>query len=341
MVVANVPTADELRTISLRLYFKAWSDVASIVTEWSEYGAGVPPEAEDEDGAWQKYIEAAQSDLQSIYTLIQQSQEIGLKALICEVSPYLLLKKTDVRPVDANLGVWDFTDFQTADAGELIRLINTFCSRAISKRFEERYNEIRKNRNKIAHLGIYRELLEPDGLIDILLEQYQEVYPGRRWMEDRLHFAALHRWSDLEDGDFNERTTLFHELWHLLEGSSDGQFKWLMGHERDEQRFICHSCVADAKLGGRQPYGYDVPTAYRVGDKLAVKCVVCDAVYAMLNAKCPNDECDSELLSAEASNDAACMKCGMTQKRWDNRWRAGEESYVDYSLRISRQQSRK
>jgi hypothetical protein len=43
-----------------------------------------------------------------------------LKARICEVSPYLLLKRTDIKPTKANTNTWDFTDFPTIDATELI-----------------------------------------------------------------------------------------------------------------------------------------------------------------------------------------------------------------------------
>jgi hypothetical protein len=112
-VIDNVPTADELRTVSLRLYFKAWAEITNIVTEWMEYSSFPTPEwlpdkghfyvigeaagGHDAFAEWHSYIEAAQNDLQGIYTLIQQSQEIGLKARICEVSPFLLLKRADLK----------------------------------------------------------------------------------------------------------------------------------------------------------------------------------------------------------------------------------------------------
>jgi len=291
-VIENIPTADELLTVSLRLYFKAWSEITTIVTEWERYsGLSTPdwsPErgffyldgengsGDDTTSEWRDYIEAAQSDLQGIYTLIQQSQEIGLKARICEISPYLLLKRTDVKATDPNTYTWDFTDFPTIDASELIRVHNTFCSTLLSKDFQTMFDEIRRNRNKISHLGIYRRAIDPQVIIDILQTHYKELYPERRWMEDRLHFATLHRWADYADSDYNERSDLFHELWLLLPGLSDAQYSWLMGHDREELRFICFSCSSHARLGGHQPYETDVPTAFRIGETLNVRCVICD-----------------------------------------------------------------
>jgi hypothetical protein len=77
-----------------------------------------------------------------------------LNARICEVSPYLLLKRTDIKPTKADTNTWDFTDFPTIDATELIRIHNTFCSTSLSKEFQIQYEEIRRNRNKISHLDL-------------------------------------------------------------------------------------------------------------------------------------------------------------------------------------------
>ena len=326
-MIHNIPTADELRTVSLRLYFKAWSEITDILVEWDEYSELLtppfsadrghfyldPPDApgSEETIEWQQYIEAAQSDLQGIYTLIQQSQEIGLKSRICEVSPYLLLKRTDIRPADSSSNTWDFTDFPTLDASELVRVHNMFCSLVLSQQFQLQYDEMRRSRNKISHLGIYRRSIDPHVIIGILQTHYQELYPGRNWMHDRLHFATLHRWADYADHHFNERTGLFNELSHLLPGLSDSQFAWLMKHDRKETRYICHSCVADANF----EYGSEVPTAYRIDDA-SVHCVICDSVYPMRAGRCARDDCASELLSADPDSDGQCMHCGWSQDDW-------------------------
>jgi hypothetical protein len=315
-VIKNIPTADDLLLVSLRLYFKAWSDTTGIITEWAEYGEWAS-EAQDENEAldaragWGKYIAAAQSDLQGIFTLIQQSQEIGLKARICAVSPFLLLKRTDIKPSDGENGVWDFTDFPTLDAAELVRVHNIFCATTLSKAFQAKYEEIRRSRNKISHLGMYHQNIEPLAILDILQLQYSELYPGRRWMEDRLHFAALGKWADFSfDSDFNERTRLYNELWRLIPELTDRQFEWLMGHDRNEERFICHECGHDAGLGNTDPYASDVPTAYSIADG-NVRCVICDKEYPMKHAApCPVPECKCEWQSDLEGFEGLCMKCG-------------------------------
>lgn len=55
-----MPSAEDLETISLRLFFNAWSSVTAIVTEFNQI-IGNPQEEESE---WAVYAESAQNDLQ-------------------------------------------------------------------------------------------------------------------------------------------------------------------------------------------------------------------------------------------------------------------------------------
>lgn len=323
-MIINVPTADDLRTISLRLYFKAWAEIVEIVSEWYEYSGllnlpkWLPEEGRyddapevDEDKAWQAYLDAAQSDFQGVYTMVQQSQEIGLKALVCEVSPFLLLKRHEAKAVDAATHTYDFTDFQTVDAADLIRVCNTFCNRIISSEFQLQFEEIRKSRNKIHHLGIHNSPIDPAFIIDALLVQYRELYTGRRWLGDRRHFAAMHRWSaiDVDSGDWSELTQVFRELWHILPILPEAQFMTIMRHGPEEPRYICHACGDEAHLGEREPYPGDIPTACITEDGMQVHCVVWDKAYKIRKEPCP-DDCDSQLVSDEPRFDGCCMLCG-------------------------------
>lgn len=334
-MIINVPTAEELRTISLRLYFKAWVETAEIVIEWYEHsgllelpkwlpdeGRYVDDPKPDMDGAWGAYLQAAQSDLQSIYTLTQQSQEIGIKALICEVSPYLLLKGKEAKAAIPGNSAFDFTDFPTIDAADLIKVHNIFCNRVITPEFQAQVDDIRRSRNKIYHLGIYRREIDPGAMIDVLLSQYRELYPGRRWLADRNHYATLHRWSfaDFDSGEWSPKTEVFNELWHLIPVLPEVQFRTVMQHDLNQERLICHSCAAEANLGEREPYPHDVPTAYRIGDTLQLHCAMCDRIYNMRTEACTHEGCQSELTSAELGSDGRCVICG---------WDRGDVEYDD------------
>jgi hypothetical protein len=92
-MLKNIPTSDGMEQVSLRLYFTAWRYVNDILRDLLHVEAGDDTREKDE------FLARAQPDLQLSYTLIQQSQEIALKAKICAVSPFLLFLGSDVNGV--------------------------------------------------------------------------------------------------------------------------------------------------------------------------------------------------------------------------------------------------
>src|SRR5215469_15385811 len=147
-MLKNVPTPDGMEQAALRLYFTAWDHVSGIISEMSQIDTETLSLQDDgsiihvrDDSDITEFITRAQPDLQLAYTLIQQSQEIALKAKICAMSPFLLLLGSDVRTwpkTDA-----DFAQFRTIDASDLIKVVNTICPQGISSHFANLYQQIR------------------------------------------------------------------------------------------------------------------------------------------------------------------------------------------------------
>lgn len=328
-MIINVPDHKELEEVSLRLLFKAWAQIASIIGEWDNFAdqrtahhfltgfddpevrARTEDELKELEEDRKLYLKAAQNDLQSIYTLIQQSQEIGLKARICEISPYLLLKKKNAPSLDKGTSNFDFLDMPTHDAGELPDIHDTFCEKRLSNSFRETYDKIRKNRNKIYHLGIYKNEINPQLLIETIIDQYIELYTNRVWWKDRLQFAT-NRWSELQPHDeWNELSEIIHEISRLEKHLSDKQFNFLMAHEKSTERFICYDCVSSASLDHWDSHCSDFPSAYQVESKNVVRCVVCDETTEMTPETCIRPECRCGFKSAYPDAMDRCMKCGL------------------------------
>lgn len=319
-MIINVPSADELTSVSLRLYFKAWAEVTSILEDWSRhfdmrrsrsFGGGRPEKFEPDDD-WRAYLENAQNDLQGIYTLVQQSQEIGIKARICEVSPYLLLKGLQAKPVAEGSVDYDFTDFQTIDAAELVRVHNMVCDHRISPVFRELVEDIRRNRNKIHHLGILNRSLDPHAVIDVLQLQYSELYPRRRWMADRIKFGSVHRWSDWMESDFNATTGAMLELHDLEPMLTPNQFKRLTGHGPSKRRYICHYCVREANFQETSVAPSLAPTAFRLKGEMKIRCVLCDETEELIAERCTGDNCRCVFTTVDPNGERRCVGCGYT-----------------------------
>jgi hypothetical protein len=91
-VIINIPTAGSLNDTALRLHFSAWTSMIRMIED-----VDFILDRDDEEHwkeRWPEYLATCQPELQSVCALIQQSNELALKAKICKVSPFLLLLGT-------------------------------------------------------------------------------------------------------------------------------------------------------------------------------------------------------------------------------------------------------
>ncbi|WP_376958029.1 hypothetical protein ABNQ39_13330 [Azospirillum sp. A26] len=298
-MINNIPVAAELEETSLRLYFTAWSSLFEIITEKSwEY-----LDADDHD-AIEDYIRLAQPDLQMVYSLIQQSQELGLKAKLCSVSPFLLLLGQDVRSWAKSNA--DFSSFRTIDASDLMRVADAIFPGVFSENFKQQYENVRGNRNKIQHLGAYKDKIDPMVLVDILANQYAECYPNRKWLPDRLSHQSRTRWSSFYDRRWNERSTVMTELPKVFEALTNHQYKKLFGFSKKTRRYACISCISDA---GEMSERGDIHTATLVEGVNKVYCHLCESEYEVRRMQCKNPECKSDVIGDDTENVDTCLLC--------------------------------
>lgn len=308
-MITNVPSWDDLETISLQLHFSAWAQITKIVREFNQSYAAAELDWHKE---WEEYVKAAQTDLQGIYTLIQQSLEIGIKSRISRISPFLLLKKYEAKPVEPNSHQYDFSDFQTIEASELVRIHNMFCADQLSAAFVSEWEKVRKARNKIAHLGLFNLTLDPNELFDLLFLQYRELYPERRWLPDRVLFASKHRWAGAWD-EWSPEGEVLHELWDVQTDIEQAHYLTVFGYPYGVRRYICPECgsLLEGLTQGNEPYKADVPTAYRIG-AAKIKCAMCLKEHGVEEGKCNGAECDGDLAAVEDEWAGMCLTCGLS-----------------------------
>jgi hypothetical protein len=246
-VIINIPSAESLNEIALRLHFSAWSSLVDIRFDFDRaFEPSSDPFGSEWSDEWEAYLVACQSELQSICTLIQQSNELALRAKICSVSPFLLLVGSD-RKFSSTPKDVDFSEFRTVDAVELPGAVNTLCSDQLSDKFIQSYNEIRSLRNKIAHLGYLSRQFSPEELLHILVAQYIELWNGRKWLNDRVRFAAQTRLAFFHDESHSSvENEVMYELPYDLRIFNNSEFKQLFEHAKQSKRYLCHYCIASA-----------------------------------------------------------------------------------------------
>jgi hypothetical protein len=252
-----------------------------------------------------EYLAGCQSDLQAGCTLMQQSNELALKARISEVSPYLLLFRNDrrfgVRPEDI-----DFSDLRTLDAQDLPRAVNAFCTKQLSEAFVADYEAIRFLRNKIVHLGSVDRQFDPEALLKIMVRQFIELWPERRWLAEYLSFARSSRYAVFHDGKYSSAEgEVFANLKESLARFSKAQFKQLLGYDKKSRRYLCPICIYNSEAPRAGMDLDDCKTAFLKEDGTGIFCVMCQQTTAVSR----HPDCKGDVIGNGTDIEGMCLTC--------------------------------
>lgn len=130
-----------------------------------------PSLTESDDQRLKRLILEKESFFQSGLVILFNSAEIYLKALIAEHSVYLLLKE-----VKDSYKKKSFFDCVTLDANELHKIAQSISGKSLSPRFNEIYEQLRNERNKVIHLGKSNNKEIRKDLLGAFLTLLEEVY---------------------------------------------------------------------------------------------------------------------------------------------------------------------
>jgi len=301
-MIVNIPTAESLNDVALRLYFSAWESVISMFSDFDL----VFDSSEGKDfwkQEWAEYLVACQPELQSVCAVIQQSNELALKARICEVSPFLLLMRSEPKFSKSAKDV---------DSVELPGVVNTFCAETLSDSYIQIYDQVRSLRNKITHLGEARKVFEPDELLRILVRQYIELWKGRAWLRDRVLFASKTRASFFHDGKYvSTHMEVMHELPYDFDALTKSEFKQLFGHQKSTRRYLCHACIYNASTRFAAIDEEACKTAFLNEDGNSLHCIMCGEHFKVTRKPCDQPECLGNVIGDNDDDYAKqCHVCG-------------------------------
>jgi hypothetical protein len=313
-MIVNPPDHETLNDIALALYFKAWMEVSQLSYDLDDF-LDVTNDAygsEACDAEKSEYLRACRSELQASYATLQQANELALKARICSVSPYLLLLGTDLKAFSPSTDT-DFSTLRTIDAVDLPRLVNAVCRTPLPPKFISQYEQMRSQRNKIAHLGDAGSTFDPDGILKMMVLQYINLWPARFWLNDYLHFSSKTRLGLLAD---NKNVSTHMEAmneWVWCQGRfTKAEFKSLFGIEKRQRRYICHSCLDNASMRYSEFSPEQCTTAYLSEDRKSLTCLMCLETFPVTNSKCRH--CKGDILNSHVGADMGrCHSCASHQ----------------------------
>lgn len=309
-MITNVPTSQDLNKSALTSFFAAWHPLVQLFDDFNRtFGLEDPVYAEE----LADYYEHCQAELETIYALAAQASELAMKARICEVSPFLLLLGNGASFSETSENV-DFSELRTIDAVDLPNAVNAICPTKVSGRFKQIFTEIRKLRNKIAHLGGAGKASDPRDVMRLLVEQYAELWPDPYFLKNWIEYIGSRRFSYFHDGKWTSAEMEFAEIqgtcFSLL---SKGEFKKLIGFPKAQRRYICQNCVYAGGLHRNDMGTGDLTTAFLVKpDKLL--CQLCTETTTVERKPCSEDDCKGDVISIDEPFPEQCHTCGMDQE---------------------------
>ncbi|QEE37976.1 MULTISPECIES: hypothetical protein [unclassified Methylobacterium] len=293
----NIPNPDELEQTALRIYFVAFHQVLNIIDDLLNKhqllrakldgrsivaisDAENSRTTEDNSDDIAEYIRLAQPDLQLSYTLIQQSQELGLKSIICRESPFLLLLGSDVRSWGHDK---DFADLRTIDAGDLIKVVNAIKPNKLDEKFSNTFNALRRGRNKISHLGQFRDQIDPIYLLDILIDQYRSLYTDRTWIQDLLLFESSHRHTIFTSAHLSDQNSALSTYASVEDATTLAQQKFLLGASKNCKLYRCPKCHSGDYMGLEMGIGRTLAVERR---STKASCLICLEEFSIKYRQC-------------------------------------------------------
>lgn len=313
-MIVNLPTAEALNTTSLKLYFRAWQGIVTMMHSFDQqYPEEIYAWFQAKSDNWSEeradYLEGDQEDLHAALSTVQQSNELALKARIAEVSPYLLLLNNEMAFSATGRHI-EFASLRTLDAVDLPKAVNTLTDTPLSSSYIQMYGQLRVQRNQYTHLGDTSIALNPGGICAAMIDQYLELWPGRPWLRDRVE--STHGFEVFFDGKhWSPRQAIMFSLDYDRALIPARRFKQLFGASKSAVRYGCHQCQDDWAVSRNGPSLANAPSAYYDPEAKAMHCLICDADFPAVLKQCANGECKGKFAAVDVAQFGAeqCFSC--------------------------------
>lgn len=310
-MLINVPSADGMDEVALRLHFDAWERTIKLIDDFADVFhidftevSGDHPYKNE----WIEYVGQAQAEMGALCANIQQAAELRLKSIICGTSPFLLLLNGGVSLKASKQNDIDFTEQRTLDAVDLPNAVRTLTKFELPDSYVEQYGIMRRLRNEVTHLGSHGGGLSPHKIIKLLIQQYLSLWQDGRWLYRRVRFDGNsasrffydQRWSSVE-------SDVMAELPYTMSLFDNRTFKKAIGVAKGKLKGFCPHCMwARATKWDEDGHA----TAYQT-DSTSARCAMCERILRLQTLRNGCNDCGSTTYVEKTDEfDALCFSCG-------------------------------
>ena len=172
--------------------------------------------------------------------------------------------------------VVSFRDFRTIDASLLCKAVTIVSLRPLPDGFEPFFDDLRKQRNKIAHLNGGNIRVEAKGILVDILKAYQFLFPGERWLNRYRRHSEMLAASVQDPHAYDPTHSDFLAMVRIILDTLEAEdARLLLGYDSKLEDISCPECQGrrvkwddmDAGLAQRLPDG-------------RVSCIGCGTVFS-------------------------------------------------------------
>jgi hypothetical protein len=313
-LLTNIPTYVALNDAALSHHFFVWEKSLAIIRDFEEAFPGANLIALNSD-EWKieqnEFIEHSQRDLKVYSSILQQSNELALKARLCRESPYLLLLQSDSRH-RFKQGDQDFNDLRTIGAVDLVDAVNVLTQTPLSQQFQSKFLGYRQDRNKILHLSALKKEIKPVEIIRDTIDFYTFLWPKRNWLADRIEFGSHTSESYFSElADMPMIAQVAYEWGHMERILTKRRFKELFGVEKSKRRYGCPICIEASRCDYTDWTRYDDAAFAYLSKQTTLTCLMCENDFSVSRDSCADFDCRGDVIF----DSKVCLSCGIEQAR--------------------------
>lgn len=301
-MIRGIPSASDFHDHGVDYLNLGWGALLEVLlhfAEAEEWTGGFEPEMKTD------FWEAAERELATTLSLIEQGAEFLLKARICEVSPWLLISRNPSEwPRRCDTEDIDFAQFRTIDAQDLLKVHDTFASARLPEEFAATFESLRRERNSIMHTVDKNLRLTSVPLIEKVLIVSEHLIGSRTWVSTRREFVERDRHSAI-NVDYNEYRVA-REFMTVAGLLTDSQLRKYFGFTKRQRAYGCPNCChanSDLELECRtallRPNKPSSETIY---------CFICDKESTIERQDCVYDDCKGNVYDPDWDECLTCLQ---------------------------------
>jgi len=300
-MILEVPSSDDFKNHGIDYLNIGWGTVLDILISLEDARECHDEAYLEEMGA--DFWGAAERELATALSLIEQGAEFLIKARICEVSPWLLITRNPSEwPRGCSQQNVNFSLFRTIDAQDLIKVHDTFSAQRIDTEFVEVFDLLRQQRNSIVHTVDKTMKLTASKLIEQVLIVSDQLLGSRSWLRHRLEFLERDRHNELYPSEGGSNYKVAREFIAIASALKPAELRRFFNFNKRQRSYRCPECT-------NLDWNYDCKTAQLTPNfpqSTTIHCFACGHDFTIERTVCEDSDCKGNVFDPGYGR---CLTC--------------------------------